>query len=350
MNAIVQSWFEEFFGNKQALTLVMINLLILLTLYFFSGIFSPVIISLVLAFMLQTPINKIAQYTGYKRATVITFSLFISIVSVSLMVVIPLLWQQCMMLADELPSIFSSFKKAVEVHIFSHIDILSPQLIDQMLSSVQQDITYFSKNIVQYSVSSIPSLIVLTVYAVLVPLIMFFFNLDKDKMSSYFQGFLPQDSSQLAVIFYEILLQFSNYIRGKIYEILIIGLSSYIVFWLLSLKYSFLLGTLVGLSVLIPYVGAALVTIPVVSVAYFQWGFDSSFSYVVIAYTIIQVLDGNVLVPLLFSEAVSLHPLAIIIAVLFFGSLGGIWGVFFAIPLAAVINTYLNHWPKTSKI
>ena len=53
------------------------------------------------------------------------------------------------------------------------------------------------------------------------------------------------------------------------------------------------------------------------------------------AYAVIQVLDGNVLVPLLFSEAVNLHPVAIVIAVLFFGGLWGLWGVFFAIPLAA---------------
>ena len=55
-----------------------------------------------------------------------------------------------------------------------------------------------------------------------------------------------------------------------------------------------------------------------------------------LAYAIIQILDGNLLVPLLFSEAVSLHPVLIIIAVLFFGGLWGFWGVFFAIPLASI--------------
>ena len=101
-----------------------------------------------------------------------------------------------------------------------------------------------------------------------------------------------------------------------------------------------------GLSVIIPYIGAALVTIPVVVVGYFQWGFTSEFYYLVIVYLVIQGLDGNVLVPLLFSEAVNLHPVAIILAVLFFGGIWGLWGVFFAIPLATLIKAVIYSWPE----
>ena len=68
--------------------------------------------------------------------------------------------------------------------------------------------------------------------------------------------------------------------------------------------------------------------------------------YVISAYTVIQFLDGNVLVPVLFSEVVNLHPLAIIVAVLFFGGLWGMWGVFFAIPLATLIQAVINAWPR----
>jgi putative permease len=67
-------------------------------------------------------------------------------------------------------------------------------------------------------------------------------------------------------------------------------------------------------------------------------------------YLVIQVLDGNVLVPLLFSEAVNLHPVAIILAVLFFGGIWGIWGVFFAIPLATLIKAIINAWPSQAEI
>jgi len=111
------------------------------------------------------------------------------------------------------------------------------------------------------------------------------------------------------------------------------------------LQYALLLAVLTGLSVLIPYIGAAAVTIPVALVALFQWGPTADFYYVLLAYGIIQALDGNLLAPLLFSEVVNLHPVAIIVAILVFGGLWGFWGVFFAIPLATLINAVLRAWP-----
>ena len=93
-------------------------------------------------------------------------------------------------------------------------------------------------------------------------------------------------------------------------------------------------------------VGATVVTFPVVMVAWFQWGWGPDFIWVTVAYLVIQALDGNVLVPLLFGEVVNLHPIAIIVAILVFGGLWGFWGVFFAIPLATLVNAVLRAWPK----
>ena len=69
----------------------------------------------------------------------------------------------------------------------------------------------------------------------------------------------------------------------------------------------------------------------------------------IIAYAVIQALDGNLLVPLLFSEVVNLHPVAIILAILFFGGLWGFWGIFFAIPLATFVKAVLNAWPRKTE-
>jgi putative permease len=131
---------------------------------------------------------------------------------------------------------------------------------------------------------------------------------------------------------------------------LIVGISTTIAFILLDLQYAVLLGVLVGLSVLVPYVGATVVTIPVFFVALFQWGYSNELGYVMLAYGLIQAIDGNVIVPLLFSEAVNLHPVTIIIAVIFFGGLWGFWGVFFAIPLATLVKAIMNAWTCTAQI
>ncbi len=137
-----------------------------------------------------------------------------------------------------------------------------------------------------------------------------------------------------------------THVRGKVLEILIVGGVSYVTFAILDLRYSALLAVAVGLSVLIPYIGAAAVTVPVAIVALFQWGISTEFYTLLIAYGIIQALDGNVLVPVLFSEAVNLHPVAIIVAVLVFGGLWGFWGVFFAIPLATLVKAVWKALPS----
>ena len=140
--------------------------------------------------------------------------------------------------------------------------------------------------------------------------------------------------------------QISNYVRGKAIEILICGVVTYIGFAVMGVNYAALLAVLVGVSVVVPYIGAVVVTVPVALVAYFQFGWGSEFMWVMVVYGIIQGLDGNVLVPLLFSEAVNLHPVAIIIAVLVFGGFWGVWGVFFAIPLATLVKAVISAWPK----
>ncbi|MFB6260639.1 MAG: AI-2E family transporter, partial [Thiohalorhabdaceae bacterium] len=125
-----------------------------------------------------------------------------------------------------------------------------------------------------------------------------------------------------------------------------VGVVTYATFRFLGFDYSALLGVVTGLSVLVPYIGAAVVTIPVAMLGLVQWGPSWELTQLIIAYGIIQALDGNVLVPVIFSEAVKLHPVAIILAILIFGSIWGFWGVFFAIPLATVVKSILEAVPR----
>ena len=171
---------------------------------------------------------------------------------------------------------------------------------------------------------------------------------DKDLLLNFISNMLPKERRVMTVIWDEMDIQFANYIRGKAIEILIVGSVSFIVFLLLDLKYAALLASLVGLSVLIPYIGATLVTIPVLLVGYLQWGLTGDFFWLLGLYAAIQIIDGNVLVPLLFSEVVNLHPVAIVVAVLIFGGIWGFWGLFFAIPLATLVKAIYNAWPRTA--
>jgi putative permease len=174
----------------------------------------------------------------------------------------------------------------------------------------------------------------------------FFFLKDKDRILGWFIQYLPRDRNLSTRVWREVDMQIGNYVRGKFIEIFILWSASYVTFTLMHLNYALLLSVLMGLSVIIPYVGATLVTFPVVLVAFFEWGVTDEFWYLILAYTIIQGLDGVVLVPLLFSEVVNLHPVAIVVAILYLGGIWGVWGVFFAIPLATLVKAVLTAWPR----
>ncbi|PIV31089.1 MAG: AI-2E family transporter, partial [Zetaproteobacteria bacterium CG02_land_8_20_14_3_00_50_9] len=155
------------------------------------------------------------------------------------------------------------------------------------------------------------------------------------------ESFLPHDRSLLSRVWKELDMQIGNYIRGRFWESLLVGFSMFVVYAMMGHQYGLLLGVLTGISVWIPFVGAALVTIPVVILSFFQWGFTDTCMYAIMAYAVIQLIDANVVIPWLFSEVVNLHPVAIIVAVLFFGNVWGILGVFIAIPMAALVQSVL---------
>ena len=148
-----------------------------------------------------------------------------------------------------------------------------------------------------------------------------------------------------STIWKDLNLQLYGYLKGKGLEMLIVTLVTGIVFYFQDVNYSIILAILIGLSVLIPYVGAILVTIPVVIIGLFQWGLETSFYIYILSYLLIQALDGNVLMPLLLGREVKLHPVYIITAVLIFGGIWGFWGLLFAIPIATFLRAILVSWP-----
>ena len=200
------------------------------------------------------------------------------------------------------------------------------------------------EQLVTLSLSSLSSAMSVLVYLIVVPLLVFFMLKDRDELMSHLSRALPSNRQLISQVGQEMNLQIMNYIRGKALEVIVVAVTSFAVFFAFDLRYTTLLSILVGLSVLIPYIGAVVVTIPVALVALFQFGATGPFAYVMVAYLIIQALDGNVLVPLLFSEAVSLNPVYIIAAVLVFGGIWGFWGVFFAIPLASLVKALITAW------
>lgn len=311
-----------------------------------GNVLVPLMASLVLAYLMQGLSSKLQAY-GLPQwlGFTVSFLVFVGAFFGITLGLLPLAWRQLLSLAVELPRMLDRGQGLLSVLLERYPDLLGEGQLGQFVEMAQAEVAGLGQTVVAHIVGTIPSILTLMVYMVLVPILVFFFLKDREQILSWIAKFLPEERPLLQKIYVEMDMQVANYARGKVVEILIVGAASYVCFSWLGLNYAALLALLVGLSVIVPYIGAMLVTFPVVLVGFFQWGLTSEFYSVFIVYCIIQGLDGNVLVPLLFSEAVNLHPVAIILAVLFFGGIWGLWGVFFAIPLATLIKAIINAWP-----
>lgn len=198
------------------------------------------------------------------------------------------------------------------------------------------------KTVISASMLSIVILTKWLVYFFLIPILIFFFFKDYKKIMQTFLITMPEKSKFWKNIWESTNVQLNNYIRGKIIEILIVTFITLILFRYYNIVYSDLLAFIVGVSVIVPYVGIMVVSIPIFLISAIQLGLSSDFFYMIFFYIIIQFLDGNLLVPILFSEAVNLHPITIIFSVIVLGSLFKIYGLFFAIPIAIIIKAIIK--------
>ena len=347
MLEILGKWYERYLSEEESVLLLMLAVVSLVLLATIGDVLAPLLAAVVLAYLVQGVVNVLCKlglppWLGFS----IAFTVFVGAFFAFLLGLLPLVWRQSLNLVAELPRMLDEGRELLVVLPERYPDFFSRTQLDQFIAAAQVELAAFGQRLVTRTLAGIPGVFTVFVYLVLVPIIVFFLLKDREQILRWAGGFLPDRRPLLDRIYDEMNVQFSNYARGKVVEILIVGAVSYVAFTGFGVRYAALLALLVGLSVIVPYIGAFLVTVPVAAVAFFQWGLTAEFYWILAVYTVIQILDGNVLVPLLFSEAVNLHPVAIIVAVLFFGGIWGLWGVFFAIPLATLIKAVIYAWPR----
>ena len=346
MLRILRDIAHKYFSDDEAVVLFLLLVAGVLAIVFFGAMLAPVIAAVIVAFILQGLVSWLTRWGIPELVSIIgVFLAFLGILTGFLFGLLPLVWTQLATLATEAPRIIRAMQSYLEVLPEQYPHLISIEAVNDFYYQVAAEIGSFTQWLVSFSLGSIPDLLGLLIYLILVPILVFFFLKDRRVLLGATARMLPTQRPLMSQIWQGVNQQCANYVRGKAVEILIVGGVTFITFRLLGVPYAVLLSLLVGLSVVIPYIGAAVVTIPVAMIALFAFGWGAQFIWVMVAYGIIQALDGNVLVPLLFSEVNNLHPVVIIVAVLFFGGIWGLWGVFFAIPLATVVKAVFSAWP-----
>lgn len=340
---MVKNSLDRYFGpaEKRVLWLALMALVVLVA--WFGPLLAPVFASIVVAYLLQWPLHRLENWRlHHVWAVILVYTGFMGVLVVGFLVLLPLLWHQLINLFNALPMMLSKGQALLLDLPNRYPSYVSAKEIERLMATVKEQSLSHGQALLSASFRSLSSLVSLSIYLILVPLLVYFFLMDKNQLLHFVERYLPKQRRLLAQVWFEVYGQIGNYVRGKVVEVLIVSVAFYVLFAIMDFNYAILLAVLVGLSVIIPYVGAVLVTIPVFIMAFLQWGPSATLGYFILIYSVLIAIDANVLVPLLFSEAVDLHPVAIILAVLFFGDLLGFWGVFFAIPLASVVKALLN--------
>ncbi|MBS9778161.1 MAG: AI-2E family transporter [Gammaproteobacteria bacterium] len=338
---------KKLFLNTQFTAMIFFIAVIVFLVIYMGGILAPFFAAVVVAYLLEGVVFRLTKHGWVSRFFVvnIVFLLFLVFVISLLIWAVPEIGSQGKQAAANIPVYLNAGQDLILKLPESYPNLINKEQALTVVNNISGELSVMAKSALSGGViAPLVKTLGLLIYLILVPVMVYFLLKDKHAILAYLKRLLPLENPFLESVWQDVDMQIGNYIRGKFIEIVVIWFASYIAFVLFGLDYAMLLSFMVGISVLIPYIGAAVVTLPVMAVAFVQWGIGSEFYFLMGTYFIIQILDGNVLVPLIFSEAVSIHPVAIIIAVLLFGGIWGFWGVFFAIPLATVVNAIINAW------
>ena len=342
MTKLFMRWFKRNFSNPQAVILTAILLFLFLGIWLIGPIVMPLLMAAVIAYILEWAVSALERRKLPRLAAVIIVFMVFCGVSLTLLIgIIPLVGHQLETLFSDLPVMSAKFKNMLMTLPAQYPEFVTEQRIENTLEHLGGGFGNIGDALLTFSLASFKNIVSWMIYMILVPMLVFFFLKDKTVILKWLLRWVPDEHELSIRDWREVDGQIGAYARGKLVEIFIVGTATYLCFVIFDLNYALLLGVLVGFSVLIPYIGATLVTIPVALVALIQWGPSEMSAWLIVIYLVIQALDGNLLVPLLFSEANNLHPVAIIAAILFFGGIWGFWGVFFAIPLATLVVAVL---------
>lgn len=348
---VLKAWFFKYFGEADAAILLIALALGALMIWLFGKILAPLLAAIVLAYLLEGLINPLQKYLKFPRWLAIStiFTLFIGLLVVAVIGFIPTFVKQLTQFIAQIPDDLNQSYAFLNSLSTRYPTLISTKLVQNLINGANLNldvISNFGNKLLANSLESLSTIVTWIVYIFLVPLLTFFILKDKNRLVLVIRDYMPEHRGLIVEVWHEMEALLGRYVRGKALEIFIVTVATWITFRVFGLDYAFLLAFMTGISVILPYIGIIFAAIPVIAAAALQFTLGPQFWYLMLAYSIIQILDANLVVPLLFSEAMNLNAVAIITAVLFFGGLWGFWGLFFAIPLATLLKAVVQAWRR----
>ena len=303
------------------------------------GILGPFLIAAILALLLDPVVNAAERRRIPRSLTVLVLYAAIAggLAAVGLFL-FPIIRQEFAALVAQGPAIASYFQDlADKEHVVSVLGI--PIDIRQAYNDAMHNLPGLLAGHLQSVVENVFMLINWLFQTVLVLLVAFFLVKDAHAIRRFFEELVPYgyrtDARDLAGEVYRML---GAYMRGQAIICGLIGLTTGIAMWIVGVPYSLALGIVAGVTAFIPFIGPFLGALPAVAVAAFVSQSSGKVLLVLVIYFVISNVIYNFISPKVFGDAVHLSPMLIIIAFVVGGYLGGILGLFVAVPVAATLR------------
>ncbi len=304
----------------------------------FSVLFLPLLLSLVLAFLLDPVVTQFERIFTRTGSIFIVYVLTLGLAFLSILWLTPH-WQE----------------------FWANMRADFPRYISQVIESVQNIVaalhdrfpmieTYdfpgrirtWAEQLMATTLAQTPqSALKVGGLMIIVPLFTFFFLRDGRKILRGCVALAPNRHFEMVRdLSYLISRQLSHFVRGRILEALIIGLVITVGLSLTDIRYAPMLGIFAGVTNLIPYIGPIIGMVPGILIAFVDLGAGGQFWWIVILYILIaQVLiDNFILIPVLISRVSNLHPLLVFFAIIVGGKLYGVIGMIIGVPIVSVIK------------
>ncbi|HUQ36378.1 MAG TPA: AI-2E family transporter [Aestuariivirga sp.] len=334
--------------QRQVTFWVIAFLVLILVLWLLSPILLPFIAGLVLAYFLD-PVADALERLGLPRVAATAVILLLSILLLVLigLLVVPILGDQIVKFAGDLPSLMQS--------LLARFNDVAPQWMKDAITKSGADIQGSISDIAGKAAgwtavllasvwSGGMALVNILSLLVVTPIVAFYLLADWDRLVAKVDSWLPRDHAvEIRAIFNDINAAMAGFIRGQGTVCLLLGLFYALALTLAGLKFGLVIGLGAGLLSFIPYVGALVGGVVAIGVGLVQfWPDFASIAIVIGIFAAGQFIEGNFLSPKLVGSSIGLHPVWLMFALFAFGYVFGFVGLLLAVPLAAAAGVLVR--------
>ena len=326
---------------------------------FFSAILPPLLLAVIQYYVMNPVVDWFEKKFKVPRVvTILVLFLFVLIALIWIInILVPIAQNQINSLIKNWPNIWNDAVNATQ-------EALRDPRLHEVKGSLQNMIDNTQKTLFKSgqstinatigNISSAVSIITMIVMTLLTaPFILFFMLKDGYQLRPYITKFAPEHwQSSFSQLLYDINYALASYIRGQITVAFWVGVMFVVGYMIIGLPYGLALAILAGFMNLIPYFGTPLALIPVFVIAIMTSG--SMVIKVLVVFLIEQAIETRILSPLVMGNKMEMHPVTTILLLIGASSVWGLWGVFFGIPIYAILKIIVsrvyNYYRRESEI